>query len=91
MIDGAPAVLQQLYELEQLAAAPLVEAVRVRLVCECYTAYRWLPSTLSELKQRMQEQGVELKFSAAPEFGAGVEQEFRTWGKAVELAKVKLD
>ena len=44
-----------------------------------------------ELKQRMQEQGVELKFSAAPEFGAVVEQEFRTWGKAVEMAKVKLD
>jgi LysR family transcriptional regulator, regulator for metE and metH len=60
LIDGAPAVLQQLYELEQLAAAPLAEAVHVRLVCECYTAYRWLPSAMSELKQRMPDLNVEV-------------------------------
>jgi tripartite-type tricarboxylate transporter receptor subunit TctC len=44
-----------------------------------------------ELVQRMQEQGVELKFTPAAEFGVMVEQEFRAWGKAVEAAKVKLD
>lgn len=44
-----------------------------------------------ELKQRMQEQGVELKFTPAAEFGVMVEQEFRAWAKAVETAKVKLD
>jgi tripartite-type tricarboxylate transporter receptor subunit TctC len=44
-----------------------------------------------ELIQRMQEQGVELKFTPAAEFGAMVEREFRTWGKAVKAAKVKLD
>ena len=44
-----------------------------------------------ELTQRMQEQGVELKFVPTEEFGRQVEQEFRTWAKAVELAKVKLD
>ena len=44
-----------------------------------------------ELKQRMQDQGVELKFTPAAEFGVMVEQEFRAWGKAVETAKVKLD
>jgi tripartite-type tricarboxylate transporter receptor subunit TctC len=44
-----------------------------------------------ELIQRMQEQGVELKFTPAAEFGAMAEREFRTWGKAVEAAKVKLD
>ncbi len=44
-----------------------------------------------ELRQRMQELGVELKFTAADEFGAMTEQEFRTWGKAVEMAKVRLD
>lgn len=44
-----------------------------------------------ELNQRMQEQGVELKFTPAAEFGVMVEQEFRAWGKAVEAAKVKLD
>lgn len=45
----------------------------------------------AELKQRMEAQGVELKFTQAEEFGRMVEQEFRTWGKAVEMAKVKLD
>lgn len=44
-----------------------------------------------ELKQRMESQGVELKFTPADEFGNLIEQEFRTWGKAVEMAKVKLD
>ncbi len=44
-----------------------------------------------ELTQRMLEQGVELKFVPTEEFGRQVEQEFRTWAKAVELAKVKLD
>lgn len=60
LIEGAPAVLQQLYELEQSAAAPLAEAVQVRLVCECYTAYRWLPSAMAELKQRMPDLDVEV-------------------------------
>ena len=60
LIDGAPAVLQQLYELEQSAAAPLTEPVHLRLVCECYTAYRWLPSAMSELKQRMPDLDVEI-------------------------------
>ena len=44
-----------------------------------------------DLKQRMEAQGVELKFTAADAFGRVVEQEFSTWGKAVEAAKVKLD
>ena len=44
-----------------------------------------------ELNQRMQEQGVELKFTPAAEFGALIDLEFRAWGKAVEAAKVKLD
>lgn len=44
-----------------------------------------------ELKQRMQDQGVDLKFIPPDEFAALTEQEFRVWGKAVEAAKVKLD
>jgi hypothetical protein len=39
----------------------------------------------------MEAQGVELKFTPADEFGRMVDNEFRTWGKAVEIAKVKLD
>jgi len=44
-----------------------------------------------ELYQRMQDQGVDLKFTPAAEFGVMIDQEFRAWGKAVEAAKVKLD
>ena len=44
-----------------------------------------------ELKQRMQEQGVELKYLPADEFGRQMAQEFQTWAKAVEVAKVKLE
>ena len=43
-----------------------------------------------ELRQRLQQQGVELRFTPAPEFGKLVESEFHTWGKAVEDANVKL-
>jgi tripartite-type tricarboxylate transporter receptor subunit TctC len=44
-----------------------------------------------ELRQRMQEQGVELRFAPADEFAKLIDQEFRTWGKAVEQAKVRLE
>ena len=44
-----------------------------------------------ELKQRMQDQGVELKFIPPEEFATLTEQEYRIWSKAVEAAKVKLD
>jgi tripartite-type tricarboxylate transporter receptor subunit TctC len=44
-----------------------------------------------ELKQRLEAQGVELKFTPNDQFGRMIEQEFRVWGKVVENAKVKLD
>jgi tripartite-type tricarboxylate transporter receptor subunit TctC len=44
-----------------------------------------------ELQQRMAEQGVELKYSPPEEFGPMIAQEFRTWGMAVEAARIKLD
>lgn len=43
------------------------------------------------MKQSMEAQGVELKFTPADEFGKMVAQEFTTWGRVVETAKVKLD
>jgi tripartite-type tricarboxylate transporter receptor subunit TctC len=43
------------------------------------------------LRQTMEAQGVELKFTPAGEFGKMVGQEFTTWGRVVETAKVKLD
>ena len=39
----------------------------------------------------MQDQEVELKYTPPNEFAPVLEQEFRVWGKAVEMAKVKLD
>jgi LysR family transcriptional regulator for metE and metH len=52
LLAGAPAVLRQLRELERAVAAPAPEPERVRLVCECYTAYRWLPSAITSLRER---------------------------------------
>lgn len=43
-----------------------------------------------ELRQRLQEQGVELRYTPAADFAKVVDQEFRAWGKAVEQAHVKL-
>jgi tripartite-type tricarboxylate transporter receptor subunit TctC len=43
------------------------------------------------LRQAMEAQGVELKFTPADEFGKMVGQEFTTWGRVVETAKVKLE
>ena len=44
-----------------------------------------------ELRQRMQEQGVELRFTPAADFAKVIDSEFSIWGKAVERAKVKLE
>ncbi|HYQ15455.1 MAG TPA: LysR family transcriptional regulator, partial [Polyangiaceae bacterium] len=52
LLAGAPALLSQLRELERLVAAPAREPARVRLVSECYTAYRWLPSAMLALRER---------------------------------------
>ena len=44
-----------------------------------------------ELKQRMQEQGVELRYTPGEDFAKVVDEEFRTWGKVVQQAKVRLE
>jgi LysR family transcriptional regulator, regulator for metE and metH len=53
LLRGAGLVLAQLVELEESVKEPEVRPVHLRLVCECYTAYRWLPSTLTELRRRV--------------------------------------
>ncbi|XXT17090.1 hypothetical protein WME94_43365 [Sorangium sp. So ce429] len=37
---GAGFVLAQFHEIERQVTAPVAAATRVRIVCECYTAYR---------------------------------------------------
>lgn len=60
LIAGAGLVLAQLRELEREVAAPEPATTRIRLVCECYTAYRWLPSTMASLRRRLPRLEVEL-------------------------------
>jgi LysR family transcriptional regulator for metE and metH len=60
LLSGAPAILRQLHELERAVAAPAQEPERVRLVCECYTAYRWLPSAMANLRERWRDLKVEI-------------------------------
>jgi LysR family transcriptional regulator for metE and metH len=45
-------VLAALAELEARAAAPESAQLELRLACECYTAYRWLPSALASLREQ---------------------------------------
>jgi len=53
-------VLAQLCELERSVRAPESAPVRVRIVCECYTAYRWLPSALADLSKKLPHLDVKL-------------------------------
>jgi LysR family transcriptional regulator for metE and metH len=59
LIEGAGAVLAQLAELEQRAKLPATVAQPLRVVCECYTAYRWLPSAITQLHKQLR---VEIAF-----------------------------
>ena len=61
LLAGAPAVLRQLHELERATTAPARAPERVAMVCECYTAYRWLPSVLVDLRQRWSDLQLEVR------------------------------
>jgi LysR family transcriptional regulator, regulator for metE and metH len=50
LLDGAGPVLAQLLALETSLQMPEEKPARLRLVCECYTAYRWLPSAIMKLR-----------------------------------------
>ncbi len=58
VIEAAPGVLDALGELEARLRQPAVAAQRLRLVCECYTAYHWMPSALQALRGSLP--GIEL-------------------------------
>jgi len=51
LIEGAGSLLAHLVELENRTRSPGQPPARVRVVCECYTAYRWLPSAIATLRR----------------------------------------
>lgn len=51
LVAGATRLLAEMTELERQVRAPSALPARLRLVCECYTAYHWLPSALVRLRE----------------------------------------
>ena len=60
LLAGAAQLVAELCDLEHRVRAPAAERVRVRLVCECYTAYHWLPSALVSMRQSLPDLEVAL-------------------------------
>jgi LysR family transcriptional regulator for metE and metH len=60
LVAGARPLLDDLCKLERHVAAPAAPVTRVRLVCECYTAYRWLPSAMEGLRKRLPDLQIEV-------------------------------
>jgi LysR family transcriptional regulator, regulator for metE and metH len=52
LLEGAAPILAQLADLERDVKGDTTRT-RLRIVCECYTAYRWLPSTLAALRPKL--------------------------------------
>ncbi|QSQ27569.1 LysR family transcriptional regulator [Pyxidicoccus parkwayensis] len=61
LVSGATRLLVELGDLEHRVRTPVALPVRIRLVCECYTAYHWLPSAL--VKMRASLPGLELSLA----------------------------
>src|SRR5258706_8853344 len=61
LVAGAGAVLASLADLELRARTPVRRMRPVRLVCECYTAYHWLPSALMRMRGALP--GIEVRLA----------------------------
>jgi LysR family transcriptional regulator, regulator for metE and metH len=61
LLEGSEQILTELLDLEERVRKPAVEPARLRIVCECYTAYHWLPSALRRLRESLPEFDVRLK------------------------------
>jgi LysR family transcriptional regulator for metE and metH len=60
LVAGAERMLLELIDLERHVRSPRPEAMRLRVVCECYTAYHWLPSVLTKLRASLPDFDVAL-------------------------------
>jgi LysR family transcriptional regulator for metE and metH len=61
LLESAARLLTELHELEARVRTPAAAAQVIRLVCECYTAYHWLPSALQGLRAGLP--GVDLQIA----------------------------
>jgi LysR family transcriptional regulator for metE and metH len=61
LLEGGERILAELSDLEERVRRPPAEPSRLRIVCECYTAYHWLPSALRRLRESLPEFDVRLK------------------------------
>lgn len=63
MVADAARLLIELSELELRVSTPPRPPARLRIVCQCYTAYHWLPSTLAVLRRSLPDLELELAVS----------------------------
>jgi LysR family transcriptional regulator for metE and metH len=61
LVSGAARLLVELGDLEHRVREPATRPIRLRLVCECYTAYHWLPTALQRLRESLP--GLELSLA----------------------------
>ena len=61
IVDKAAGLLDALVDLERTVRAPIAPRRRIRLVCECYTVYHWLPSVLASLKDGLADLDLRLR------------------------------
>jgi LysR family transcriptional regulator for metE and metH len=53
LVSAAARLLVELGEVERELRVPLPRTARLRVVCECYTAYHWLPGALQTLRKTL--------------------------------------
>jgi len=73
LLDGAVRLLSELGDLERRVRAPAATPVRIRIVCECYTAYHWLPAALTSLRHAIPEQRLSIAVEHTRDPVAGLE------------------
>jgi len=68
LLTSAPHLLQELNVLEAQLRGKAIPQQPLRLVCECYTAYHWMPSVLQALKARLPgiDLSIALEYTADP-------------------------